>query len=40
MVESAFVAPYELERRYALEKQEREVDYALIAASSFADRST
>lgn len=36
IVDSAFVAPYELERRYALEKQEREVDYALIASSSFA----
>jgi peptidyl-prolyl cis-trans isomerase D len=36
IVESAFVAPYELERRYALERQEREVDYALIPAASFA----
>jgi peptidyl-prolyl cis-trans isomerase D len=33
---SAFVAPYELERRYAIEKQQREIDYALIAASQFA----
>jgi peptidyl-prolyl cis-trans isomerase D len=36
VVDSAFVAPYELERRYLLAKQEREIDYALIAASSFA----
>lgn len=36
VVDSAFVAPYELERRYLLDKQEREIDYALIAASSFA----
>lgn len=40
VVDSAFVAPYELERRYALEKQEREVDYALIAAGSFAPQIT
>jgi peptidyl-prolyl cis-trans isomerase D len=36
VVDSSFVAPYELERRYLLAKQEREIDYALIAASSFA----
>ncbi|HEY4367230.1 MAG TPA: SurA N-terminal domain-containing protein [Steroidobacteraceae bacterium] len=36
VVDSAFVAPYELERRYALEKQARELDYALIPASDFA----
>lgn len=36
VVESAFVVPYELERRYALEKQEREVDYALIPTAEFA----
>lgn len=36
VTESAFVAPYELERRYAIEKQQREIDYALIAASEFA----
>ncbi len=36
VVESAFVAPYELDRRYALEKQEREIDYALIPAADFA----
>jgi peptidyl-prolyl cis-trans isomerase D len=35
VIESAFVVPYELDRRYAMEKQEREIDYALIAASSF-----
>lgn len=36
VVESAFVVPYELERRYALEKQEREVDYAVIPTAEFA----
>ena len=36
VVDSAFVAPYELERRFAIEKQERELDYALIPASDFA----
>jgi peptidyl-prolyl cis-trans isomerase D len=40
VVESAFVAPYELDRRYAMEKQEREIDYALIAASSFEASTT
>ena len=35
VVESAFSVPYELERRYSLEKQQREVDYALIATSDF-----
>jgi peptidyl-prolyl cis-trans isomerase D len=35
VVDSAFVAPYDLERRYALEKQERELDYALIPAGDF-----
>jgi peptidyl-prolyl cis-trans isomerase D len=35
VIESAFVVPYELDRRYAMEKQEREIDYALIPASSF-----
>ncbi len=38
VIDSAFVTPAELERRYRLEKQERELDYALIAASSFADQ--
>ncbi len=38
VVESSFVLPYELERRYALDRQERELDYALIAATSFADQ--
>lgn len=36
VMESAFAVPYELERNYALEKQRREVDYALIVASDFA----
>lgn len=35
VVDSAFALPYELERRYALEKQQREIDYALVAASDF-----
>ncbi|MGH8235976.1 MAG: SurA N-terminal domain-containing protein [Steroidobacteraceae bacterium] len=35
VIESAFVVPYELDRRYAMEKQEREIDYALIPASAF-----
>jgi peptidyl-prolyl cis-trans isomerase D len=35
VLESAFTVPYELERRYALEKQERELDYALIPANDF-----
>jgi peptidyl-prolyl cis-trans isomerase D len=35
VIDSAFVLPYELERRYALERQERDVDYALIAAGDF-----
>jgi peptidyl-prolyl cis-trans isomerase D len=33
---SAFVVPYELERRYAIERQQREIDYALISAGEFA----
>jgi len=36
VIDSAFVTPHDLERRFKLEKQEREIDYALIAASSFA----
>ena len=40
VMESAFVAPYELDRRYAMEKQEREIDYALIPASSFEASTT
>jgi peptidyl-prolyl cis-trans isomerase D len=40
VVESAFVAPYELDRRYAMEKQEREIDYALIPAADFAASTT
>ncbi|WP_116812534.1 SurA N-terminal domain-containing protein [Steroidobacter cummioxidans] len=35
LVDSAFAVPYELERRYALEKQQRELDYVLIAANDF-----
>jgi peptidyl-prolyl cis-trans isomerase D len=35
VVESSFALPYELERRYALEKQQREIDYALVATSDF-----
>jgi len=35
ITESSFVLPHELERRYALEKQQREVDYALIPAGEF-----
>jgi peptidyl-prolyl cis-trans isomerase D len=38
IVDSAFALPHELARRYVLERQERELDYALIAASSFADQ--
>jgi peptidyl-prolyl cis-trans isomerase D len=38
VVDSSFVVPYELERRYLLDKQEREIDYALIAAGSFANQ--
>jgi peptidyl-prolyl cis-trans isomerase D len=40
IVDSGFATPHELQRRYALEKQEREVDYALIAASDFAASTT
>jgi peptidyl-prolyl cis-trans isomerase D len=36
VVDSSFALPYELERRYLLDRQEREIDYALIPASSFA----
>lgn len=35
VTESAFTMPYELERGYALQKQQRELDYALIPASEF-----
>jgi len=35
VVESSFVLPYELERRFELEKQQRELDYALVAANEF-----
>jgi Parvulin-like peptidyl-prolyl isomerase len=36
VIESAFVVPYELDRTYAIERQEREIDYALIPAADFA----
>jgi peptidyl-prolyl cis-trans isomerase D len=35
VIDSAFVVPYELDRRFALERQRREVDYALVAANDF-----
>ena len=35
IVDSAFVVPYEIERRYAVEKQEREIDYTLVSANDF-----
>lgn len=35
VVDSAFTVPYEMDRRYALEKQQREVDYALVASNDF-----
>ncbi len=35
IVDSSFALPYELEQRYALEKQQRELDYALVPASEF-----
>ncbi|HEY0687147.1 MAG TPA: SurA N-terminal domain-containing protein [Steroidobacter sp.] len=35
VIESSFTVPYELDRRYALEKQQREIDYALIPANEF-----
>lgn len=38
IVQSAFVAPYELDRRFALERQQREIDYALIATSDFSSQ--
>jgi peptidyl-prolyl cis-trans isomerase D len=38
VVDSSFALPYEVERRYVLDKQEREIDYALIAANSFASQ--
>src|SRR5512138_503313 len=40
IVDSAFVVPYELDRRFALEKQEREIQYALISANDFLDQIT
>jgi peptidyl-prolyl cis-trans isomerase D len=35
IADSTFVPQYELDRRYALEKQEREIDYALISPNEF-----
>jgi peptidyl-prolyl cis-trans isomerase D len=35
VVDSAFTVPFELQRRFALEKQQREVDYVLFAANDF-----
>lgn len=40
IVDSAFALPYELERRYAIEKQEREIDYALVSANDFLSQVT
>lgn len=35
VIDSAFTVPYELDRRFALEKQQRELDYVLIPAGEF-----
>jgi len=35
VVDSAFALPNELDRRFELEKQQREIDYVLIAANDF-----
>jgi peptidyl-prolyl cis-trans isomerase D len=40
IIDSAFVVPYELDRRFAIEKQEREIQYALISANDFLDQIT
>lgn len=40
IVDSAFVTNYELDRRFALEQQEREIDYAIVAANEFLDEIT
>lgn len=40
VVDSAFTVPFELQRRYALEKQALELDYALIAANDFLASAT
>jgi peptidyl-prolyl cis-trans isomerase D len=40
VVDSAFALPYQVDRRYALEKQQREVDYAIISASTLANAAT
>lgn len=36
IVDSSFVTPHELDRRQALQAQQREIDYALIPAADFA----
>lgn len=38
VVGSGFVLPYEMDRRYALEKQEREIDYVLITSNEFENK--
>ncbi|HWK72777.1 MAG TPA: SurA N-terminal domain-containing protein [Povalibacter sp.] len=38
VVASGFALPYELDRRYALERQEREVDYVLISTKEFENK--
>lgn len=38
VIDTAFVTAHELDRRYALEQQERALDYALIPAAAFADK--
>lgn len=40
VVDSAFSLTYEIDRRYALEKQQREVDYAVISAATLANAAT
>lgn len=40
IVDSAFSLPFELERRYAIEKQEREIDYVLVSANDFLSQVT
>ena len=40
VVDSSFALPYEVDRRYAIEKQQREVDYAIISASTLANAAT
>ena len=40
VVDSSFTLPFELDRRQALEKQQREVDYVLLAANDFLPAAT